>query len=119
KRRRMRLEVRRGVATGYAVGVELQLGNEALGEAHGLVGDDAPGDAAPAQLGDELRDAREKPSFLADALGVVLEEHLTQRFVFRVARLDAEGRVHEAARARRGERAQPLDGQGRLAPVPA
>src|SRR6267142_6198279 len=57
KRRRMRLEVRRGVAAGNAVGVELQLGDEALGEARGLVGDDAPGDLAPAKLRDQLGDA--------------------------------------------------------------
>src|SRR5690349_1703677 len=56
ERRRMRLEVWRGVAAGDAVGIELQLGDEALGEAGGLVGDDAPGDRAPAQLRDELGD---------------------------------------------------------------
>ena len=47
----------------------------------------------------------------ADALGVVLEEGLAQRRVLRVVRLHAEGRVHQAARAGRGEGAQPLDRQ--------
>src|SRR4051812_38006337 len=108
KRRRMRLEVRGGIAAGDTIRIELQLGDETFGEARGLVGNDAPGDRAPAQLRDELRDPGKEGGLGAYALGVVLEEGLAQRRVLRIVRLHAEGRVDQAPRARRGKGAQPL-----------
>src|SRR5882672_10419708 len=69
----MRLEVRRRIAAHYAGGRQLERGDEAVGKAHRLVCDDAPGDAAAAELVQELPHAGEKPRLDAGVLGVVLE----------------------------------------------
>ncbi len=68
-----------------------------------------------AQFAQQLRHAGEKPRVLADFLAVELEERFAQSGIFGIVGLDAESRVHEAARARGGERAQPLDGNRLLA----
>ena len=68
ERRRMGLEMRRGVAARDAIGLELEVREDLLREARRLVRHHTPAQSALAEFFEELRHAREEPGLAAAGL---------------------------------------------------
>ena len=101
--------MRRGVAARDAVGLELKMREDALGEAGGLVCHHAPADVARAELAQQFGDAGKELRLAAAGFRVEIEELLAHRLVLGVVGLDAERDLQQTARAGRRERPQALE----------
>ena len=128
QRRRMRLRMRRRVAADHAARGQAEPGDDALGEARRLVGDDAPGDVARREVLEQLRDAGKQRRVLGQAVRIVAQESVAHRVVVGMLRCHVEGGAQQSAGAARGKGtrlgdrqrrepargAQPVDGRAEV-----
>ena len=107
----------RGVAADDAGGLATQAqgGNQRIGVAGPLVGDDTPGNAAFPEVGEQFRDSVKEPGVDTEVGGVEFEKALGKARIIGALRVNAEAGAEQPAHPLRGKGTQGGQGERRQA----